>query len=124
MRKFENPSAQGDAYFFKIDSLPENLTLVKPKGKQHILAHSETVHHHVMDAKTIDVYCRLPDTTIDVYCRLPDSIYECFLHVKEPTQLRHLRDNHTHETILFDPGFYRVNRQREGTDEIWGRAID
>ena len=56
--------------------------------------------------------------------RLPDSIMDCFLVVREPTELRHLRSFDTHESILFRPGTYHVRRQREHTPEGWRRVED
>lgn len=117
MKTFQHTAAQGDIIFVKINEtahremIPDKRALscrVLPEGGQLILAHSETGHHHVM---TVD---RAPDgsDTVEMY-RLPDSIYDCFLVVKEPTALTHLRDFDTHEPILFEPGTYQAKRQRE-----------
>lgn len=112
MKTFKNACAQGDVYITRVENLPEGLIRVAPEGGNIIVAHSETMHNHVMDAETVEMY------------RLPEEIYECFLVVKAPTSLRHLRDFDTHEPILHQPGIYRVRRQREHTPEGWQRAQD
>ena len=92
---------QGEVYARRIDALPMGLVQVKPDGEVYIIGHSETGHHHVMDRQHVEMY------------RLPDSITECFLVVKEPTPLRHLRQHDTHAPILYAPGTYKVSRRRE-----------
>ena len=39
------PAFQGDVMFRRIERLPSNATL--QKGTEHVVAHSETGHHHV-----------------------------------------------------------------------------
>lgn len=122
MKTFQHTAAQGDIIFVKLSETAHRdmislratpaqqmaMQPVKPDNGVLVLAHSETGHHHVM---TVD---RMPDgsDTVEMY-RLPDSIYDCFLVVKEPTALTHLRDFDTHEPILFEPGTYQAKRQRE-----------
>jgi len=112
MKKFENCVAQGDIYIRRIDELPEGLQEVAPEGQHVVVTHSETGHHHVMDRKAVTMY------------RLPEEIYDCFLVVKEPTTLEHLRPHDTHEAIAFRPGTYHVRRQREYTPEGFRRVED
>lgn len=112
MRTFKNTCAQGDIYIRRVDSLPENAVRVNPENGVVIVTHSETGHHHVMEADRVEMYS------------LPDSIMDCLLVVKEPTELRHLREFDTHEPIMFDAGTYHVHRQREHTPEGWRRVAD
>lgn len=112
MKTFKTHAAQGDVLFLKIDGLPKGVQMVNPENGKVIVAHSETGHHHVMDAKTTTMY------------RLPEEIYEAFLVVKAPTDLSHERGFDTHESIRFEPGTYRVRRQREYTPEGYRRAAD
>jgi hypothetical protein len=65
-----------------------------------------------MDADAVEMY------------RLPEEIYEAFVVVGKPTELRHLRDWDTHETLLIPPGTYKVRRQREHTPEGMRRVED
>lgn len=112
MRTFNTVCAQGDIYIKRIDALPANAVKVDPESGVVIVTHSETGHHHVMDAGTVAMY------------RLPDSIMDCLLVVDQPTALRHLRAHDTHEPILFEPGTYHVRRQREYTPQGWRRVED
>lgn len=112
MKTFTNRAAQGDVYIMRIATLPDGLIAVTPEDKHVVIAHSETGHNHVMDAEKVEMY------------RLPDEIYECFIVVKEATPLEHLRSFDTHESLLHEPGIYRVRRQREYVPEGWRRAAD
>lgn len=112
MRTFVNTCAQGDVYARRIDRLPANAVKVEPVRGQVIVTHSESGHHHVMDAGAVTMY------------RLPNSIMDCLLVVDQPTALRHLRPHDTHEPILFAPGAYHARRQREHTPQGWRRVED
>jgi hypothetical protein len=112
MRTFTNICAQGDIYIRRIESLPANAVAVAPENGKVIVTHSETGHHHVMEAENVTMF------------KLPDSIMDCLLVVKEPTTLEHLRHHDTHEPILFERGTYHVRRQREYTPEGFRRVED
>lgn len=114
MRTFKTQAAQGDLLLIRVATIPPAARPVAIDGDELVVAHSETGHHHVLDAANVTMY------------RLPEEIYECFLAVREPTALRHLRPFDTHESILVEPGSYRVRRQRERayTPEGWRRAAD
>ncbi len=112
MKTFENICAQGDILIRRIESLPAGVERVAPENGVVIVTHSETGHHHVMDAGAVTMH------------RLPDSIMDCLLVVNRPTELRHLRAHDTHEPILFAPGVYHVRRQREYTPEGFRRVED
>lgn len=112
MRTFKNACAQGDIYIRRVESLPENAVRVKPENGVVIVTHSETGHHHVMEADRVEMYS------------IPDSIMDVLLVVNEPTELRHLREFDTHESIHFDKGVYHVHRQREHSPEGWRRVAD
>ena len=112
MKTFDKIAAQGDTLFIKIDALPAGVETVEPENGKNVVAHSETGHHHVIDAATTTLY------------RLPEEIYEAFLVVEQPADLTHERSFDTHEPIRFEPGVYRVRRQREYTPEGYRRAAD
>jgi hypothetical protein len=112
MNTFNRMAAQGDLLIIRVVELPKGLVPVPPEAGVVILGHSETGHHHVMDANTVEMY------------RLPDEVYECFIVVESPTALRHLRSFDTHAPIMHAPGIYRVRRQREHVPEGWRRAAD
>ena len=112
MRTFNHFCAQGDVYFQRISELPDGVVPEDSENGKVIVAHSETSHHHAMSGDTVTMY------------RLPDSIMECLLVVNEPTPLVHERSYDTHESILFEPGIYKVRRQREYTPEGFRRVED
>lgn len=112
MKTFKNFCAQGDIYIKRIEALPKEAIEVKPERGQVIVTHSETGHHHVMEAASVKMY------------RLPDSIMDCLLVVDKPTALEHLRKHDTHAPIMFDKGTYHVRRQREYTPEGFRRVED
>ena len=112
MKTFKNTAAQGDIYARKIAELPPGVEAVPPKDGRVVVAHSETGHHHVMDAATVTMH------------RLPDDIMRCFLTVAEPTPLEHLREFDRHEPIQFESGVYEIKRQREYVPEGFRRVED
>ncbi len=113
MQVMEKQAAQGDVMFTRVDSVPEGLEKAKAEtNNNHIVTHSETGHHHVMESEHVDMFTAANDPFV------------LYLVVKEPTELLHLREEHTHETILFNPGTYRVNKQREHTHEGFRPAQD
>lgn len=112
MKTFENVCAQGDIIILRVEGLPKNVEQVQPEGGKVVVTHSETGHHHVMEAEQVQMY------------RLPEEIYECFLVVSEEAELVHLRSFDTHEPITFKPGTYKVRRQREYTPEGFRRVED
>ena len=112
MKTFVNQAAQGDILITRIAELPANAQLVVPENGVLVIAHSETGHHHVMDAEAVQMY------------RLPEEIYECFLVVNAPTALLHQRPVDTHEPIMHEPGIYRVRRQREYVLQGFRRVED
>ena len=112
MKTFKNFCAQGDIYVRRVDKLPKDAVAVKAEAGRVIVTHSETGHHHSMDAATVTMY------------RLPNSIMDCLLVVDEPTTLEHLREFDQHEPILFDKGIYHVRRQQEYTPEGLRRVED
>ena len=111
-KHFTNCAAQGDVFFERIDSLPNGLELSKAELGAHVVAHSETGHHHVIDSMSAQLFI---DKT---------NAFIAYLNVLEPCELKHMRDFDTHEALAFKPGIYRVRRQRESTPEGWQRAQD
>ncbi len=101
-KKFNQQAAQGDMLMTLVDMIPEQFTKQAPESNDvHIVTHSETGHHHVVDSGYVDLYTAANDPLVS------------FLQVVKTTNLRHLREDDTHEDIELDPGIYRINRQRE-----------
>lgn len=115
-KTFTNCAAQGDLLLTRVDSIPNDAIEQHGTGGQHIVAHSETGHHHVVPAEGVRYFhaANSPDFDGQV----------AFLEVDAPVDLRHLRGFDTHETISIPPGMYRLNQQREYTPEGFRRALD
>lgn len=112
-KSFKQMGRQGDVLFIKRQSIPEGYTLSSPsKDGKHVVAHSETGHHHVVKARSADM---LIDKTNE---------FIAFLDVKEPTEVTHERSFDTHETLLLDEGVYEIRRQREYVPEGYRKAAD
>lgn len=117
MKTFTRMAAQGDFLILRIDTIPTNVEIIdKNERNQIVVAHSETGHNHVMVADRVTAYKTAGTKEID--------LYEMFLLVEAPTEIKHLRSFDTHETILVPPGNYTVRRQREYVAESFRRASD
>lgn len=102
--------AQGDLLIEKIETIPENLTAVKSEDN-HVLAHSETGHHHIVSAEKVNYY------------PANDEFFG-YLDVKQEAQIIHLRGFDTHAPINLKEGKYKVTRQREYTPQGYRRVLD
>jgi guanylate kinase len=114
MRTFEKFAAQGDLFILKVDLIPNGFCKKQSDNGNHIVAHSETQHHHVIEDDDVDYYVNSKD------------MMKAYIEVKNiiGAQLKHLRDFDTHETILIPPGIYELRRQREYTPQGWRRVED
>ena len=112
MKTFQTQAAQGDFLITRVDALPAAAKSVRAEEGVAVIAHSETGHHHVVDAGTATLY------------RLPEEIYEAFLVVDRPAVIEHRRTRDTHEALKIEPGLYRINRQREYVAEGYRMAAD
>jgi len=114
MKTFDKIAAQGDMMLIRITALPVGLTELPAENGQHILAHSETGHNHVvMDRPAVRHFAAMDE-------------FRSYLEVSgdDPVELQHLRSFDTHESVEIKPGIYEVRRQREYTPEGFRRAAD
>ncbi len=114
MKNFDRICAQGDVMIIKVDALPDGLTehTSTEGGVNLIVTHSETGHHHVMERTNVQMF------------ENKDNALEAFLVVHREATLSHLRAHDTHEPIKFNPGTYKVIRQREYTAEGFRAVAD
>lgn len=111
MKQFQAPyTAQGDLNIFSVEEIPQGLAEKPATDGSHILAHSETGHHHVIEGNTVRVF--------------EQNEFISYLEVEKPSNVVHLRSFDTHETIGLPPGKYRISRQREYTPEGYRLAAD
>lgn len=115
MKTFENQAAQGDMLVRRIAALPPGVQVIPPEDGHHIVAHSESAHHHVIQQRPGVVHYSGMDA-LKSYLVVPEG---------EPVPLEHLRSTHTHETLMFAPGIYELTRQREyDMTKGWRLAAD
>jgi hypothetical protein len=113
MRKVtDKPAFQGDLMSRRIGTLPTKVTPSAAENGVHILAHSETGHHHVIEA---DAATRFIDDT---------NAFIAYLKVASETEIKHLRGFDTHEALTLTPGIYEVRQQREYFPEGFRPAAD
>lgn len=100
MLKFTKHAAQGELVITKLDAPPCNIgaTVAAIDGKL-IIGHSETGHHHVVDADCATL------TRVDPFT--------AFLNVRKATRLVHQREYDAHPPIELQPGMYEFRTGRE-----------
>lgn len=105
------PAFQGDLMVRTVSRLPDGLT--ERPGGEHIVAHSETGHHHVALGGR--------------YYTGPDPLV-AYLVTAGPTVIEHRRSTNTHQAFeLLADGpevVWEIRRQREYTPEGWRRVED
>lgn len=122
MKTFKISAAQGEITIRRTGNVGDTKTmcgvtpLAAEKG-QIIVGHSETGHHHVMDAKHV---------TACVMDRAPEGMRILRLIVESPTPLVHLRGHDTHDGVMLDAGEYeaRIGREYNPYEKIARRVAD
>jgi len=108
------PKAQGDLTYIEVENIPSGLTSISPEAGVHILAHSETGHHHVLDR--VDSVQRYQDVESEV---------TTFLKVVgDAVKLKHLRSHDTHGEHVIPAGNYKVTNGVQYTPEGMRRVVD
>lgn len=123
MKAFNVVAAQGEITVIRIGDVPADRKLpadckrMKPEAGKLIVGHSETGHHHVIDAKGANV---------GVLDRAPEGMRVLRAILENPTSLDHLRDHDTHESIALPPGEYefRLGREYDPFAEVARRTQD
>lgn len=103
-------AAQGEITIRRIGDLPKTRKLpagfiaMQPEDGRFIIGHSETGHHHVIDAN---------GATVGVMEKPPAGMRILHMILENPLAVEHLRSHDTHETITNEPGVYEVRIARE-----------
>jgi len=95
--------AQGEIIFERVDAIPDGFSLTQPDGKVHIVAHSETGHHHVIDAEDVERFTSKEDA-MTAFLRITGT---------EPAEIKHLRASDTHPSVFLEPGIWKGRIARE-----------
>lgn len=110
---YDEQFAQGDLLLEVIDALPDTAIESLPQGQEHIVGHSETGHHHVVNKAQARFY---EDSKNPLICYLQiDGDY---------ADLVHLRSWDIHKTVRNPHGIIKITREREETPEGWRRVED
>lgn len=117
MRTFKNQAAQGDLLIRRIDKLPAGIKPMAAEDGRYIVAHSETGHHHVIEARPNVIVFDSDDPLVS-YLQVIEAAD------KAEAVIEHLRSFDTHESVLAGVGNYAIHRQRENAPEGWRRATD
>lgn len=98
MQTFKNTAAQGEVAIDRVEALPPDAKKIEPVDGVYILGHSETGHHHVIEARP----------GVDVYEGTENGM-RCFYTIlgNPGSALKHLRPHDTHEAIGYDAGIFR-----------------
>lgn len=100
MLNFEKIAAQGELTITKIKRVPKEIgTAVPPVDGRLIVGHSETGHHHTVDADCATL------TRVDAFT--------AYLNVTKQTEIVHHRHYDTHPSIVLQPGMYQFRTGRE-----------
>jgi hypothetical protein len=114
---FKNCAAQGDLMIRRINKLPDDVKPLSAERGVFVVAHSETGHNHVIDAKPNVQWYGNGDPMVSYFQVIEASD-------ATETLLRHLRGHDTHKTIVIPTGVFEIRRQREYTPEGWRRVED
>jgi hypothetical protein len=116
VKTFKNTAAQGEIGIRRIAKLPSDVTPMKTATGRHIIGHSETGHHHVLErpAKVFEAKAATAGMRI-LYAIIEDA-----------NVLTHDRPFDTHEPIALDPGIYefRIGREYDPYEAIARRQAD
>lgn len=109
MKTFKINAAQGDLTIRRLGDngnggLPAGYTAMIAEDGKFIVGHSETGHHHVIDAHGAEV---------GVMDKPPEGMRILYAILREPAVLEHLRPHDTHEPIALEPGIYEIRGGRE-----------
>ena len=110
MKAFSQIAAQGELTIRRLGGLPKDRRLpkgfsaMKAEGRHFIIGHSETGHHHVIDAA---------GATVGIMDKPPAGMRVLYMILEKPLAVEHLRGHDTHETISNEPGVYEVRIARE-----------
>ena len=114
-KRMKNLAMQGDVMLQRVSDIPKDAVEAEAVNGQLIVTHSETGHNHIIENGDDVALLQDPEDELQGYLQVQDGA---------EVELKHLREHHTHETIIIPAGNYVVRRQREYTPEGYRRAAD
>lgn len=99
----QNIGAHGEITFIRVDALPDDFISDAAQNGEFIVAHSETGHHHVLDADGVEYMADKEDALV-AWARIQRE---------HGAPLKHKRANDTHRTLTIAPGLYKIRHARE-----------
>jgi hypothetical protein len=98
MKNIKRPILHGENALVPIDKMPEGKI---EKHTKYIVGHSETGHHHVLEA--------VKGQEFDILVQ--DG--EIYFTNNYEAKVTHKKTHDIHETMIVAPGIYKVNRKTE-----------
>lgn len=118
MRIVETLGAQGEIRMYRVDEIPASAKPMERENGRFIIGHSETGHHHVLEATRVQVFAD-PDA--------PQGMTVLYAILESPGALEHLRGHDTHAPHAFEPGdkiMFRTDREFDPYAELARRVAD
>jgi len=124
MKTVKTMAAQGDVLFRRVSGLPSGARQLQARDGAYVVAHSETGHHHTVDATGVEWYAH-PTDALTSYLRLLPAGEGGPV---EGVNVVHHRPWDTHETLRLltqtEGVVFEVRRQREHTPWGWRVVVD
>lgn len=118
MRILEVLGAQGEIRMFRVDEIPARAVPMKKEYGHYIIGHSETGHHHVLEAERVGVFAD-PEA--------PQGMTILYAVLESAGSLQHLRGHDTHAPHDFAAGdkiMFRTDREYDPYAELARRVAD
>lgn len=123
MKEVKKCAPQGDVLMFRVEKLPDHAQPVKPENGMLLVTHSETGHHHAVDARPGLALFQHPTDPLVGWLRITKEA--------QHADVVHHRPWDTHETLrlLYSDSpagetIFEIRRQRERAPEGWRRVED
>jgi hypothetical protein len=118
MKILEVLGAQGEIRMFRVDEIPADVKPLEKEAGRYIIGHSETGHHHVLEAERVQVF---------ESATAPEGMRVLYALLESPGFLEHLRGHDTHAPHAFQPGdkiMFRTDREYDPYAQLARRVAD
>lgn len=117
-RKFRNLSSQGDVFLMRVKEIPSDATQIKPTQEDgsYIVAHSESGHHHILEATKPDFLSVFRDVSGRLFAEVREGSSALLWHNKS--------DKTKHNPIEVPAGSFQIKRAKEYTPQGMRQVAD